>query len=411
MRAYVLSTGDELIRGRTLDTNTSEIARALAAEGVTVIGASLVGDDEADLVAAIRRAAGEADVVILSGGLGPTEDDCTRRAVAAAVGVPLERVPEIADALRQRFAARGMTMAPSNLLQADRPVGAETLPNRFGTAPGFAMSLGNATLFALPGPPHEMRGVLTEELLPRLRRLLPAERRVVRTRALETFGEREATIGEKIRDLMARGRQPRVGTTAGRGVIRVIVHAEGSETEVEAALAKEEAEIRRRLGASVYGVDGETLPEVVGRMLLARGMTLAVAESCTGGLIGASMTEVAGISSVFLGGVIAYANAVKIRELGVDAATLDRVGAVSEEVARAMASGVRAKFGSDVGIGITGVAGPDGGSPEKPVGTVHVALDVRGTVTHRRLSLPGDRALVREIAAKCALDLVRRTIG
>lgn len=411
MRAYVLSTGDELIRGRTLDTNTAEVARALGAEGVTVVGASLVGDDEADLVAAIRRAAGNADIVVLSGGLGPTEDDCTRRAAAAAAGVALERVPEIESWLRERFRARGMTMAPSNLLQADRPAGAETLPNRFGTAPGFVVRVGAATLFALPGPPHEMRGVLVEELLPRLRRLLPAERRVVRTRALETFGEREATIGEKIRDLMARGREPRVGTTAGRGVIRVIVHAEGPEAEVEAALDREEAEIRRRLGASVYGVDGATLPEVVGRLLLAKGLTLAVAESCTGGLIGGAITEVPGISSVFLGGVIAYANEVKVRELGVAQADLDRVGAVSEEVARAMASGVRSKFGSDLGVGITGIAGPDGGTAEKPVGTVHLALDVRGTVTHRRLSLPGDRSLVREIAAKCALDLIRRTIG
>jgi nicotinamide-nucleotide amidase len=256
-----------------------------------------------------------------------------------------------------------------------------------------------------------MRGVLGEEVLPRVRRLLPSDRRVIRTRSIETFGEREATIGEKIRDLMARGREPRVGTTAGRGVIRVIVHAEGSVQDVEASLARDEAEIRRRLGTAVYAVDGETLPEVVGRLLVARKMTLAVAESCTGGLIGAAITDVPGISLVFLGGVIAYANAVKVRELGIDPALIDSVGAVSEEVARAMASGVRARFESDVGIGITGVAGPGGGSVEKPVGTTHLALDVRGTVTHRRLSLPGDRSLVREIAARCALDLVRRTIG
>lgn len=414
MRAYILSTGDELVRGRTLDTNTSEIARALQAEGVTVVGASLVGDDEAALADAVRRAAAAADVVFISGGLGPTEDDCTRRAVATAVGLPLERVPELVADLERRFAARGAPMQASNLLQADRPVGAESLPNRHGTAPGFAVGIAGATLYALPGPPHEMRGVLREEVLPRIRRILPGTRRVVRTRTLETFGEREATVGEAIADLMARGREPRVGTTATRGTIRVVIHAEGEANEVEAALAHSEAEIRRRLGAIVFGADGETFPEVVGRALLRSHATLAVAESCTGGLIGGALTEVPGISAAFLGGVIAYTNAVKVRELGVDPALLDgpgAVGAVSAEVAGAMASGVRARFGSDLGLAITGIAGPGGGTASQPVGLVHYALDVRGTVTHRRAVLPGDRSLVREIAVKSALDLLRRSIN
>jgi nicotinamide-nucleotide amidase len=411
VRAYILSTGDELVRGRTLDTNTSEVARALQAEGVAVAGASLVGDDESALSAAIFRACAECEVVVISGGLGPTEDDCTRRAAAAAAGVGLERVPEIERALRERFRARRTAMPASNLLQADRPAGAETLPNRHGTAPGFALRLGGAVLFALPGPPHEMRGVLQEEVLPRLRAMLPAVRSVIRTRTLETFGEREAAVGEAIADLMARGRQPRVGTTATRGVIRVVIHAEGEQNEVEDALVRTEAEVRRRLGDVVFGADGETLPGVVGGILLARRTTLAVAESCTGGLVGGALTEVPGVSAVFAGGVIAYANEVKVRELGVDPAVLARVGAVSEEVARSMASGVRAKFGTDLGLAVTGIAGPDGGTAEKPVGLVHFALDVRGAVTHRRAVLPGDRTLVRDIAVKSALDLVRRALA
>jgi competence/damage-inducible protein CinA-like protein len=411
VKAFVVSTGDELVRGRTEDTNTAEIARALLDEGVEVLGAEVVGDDAAALEAVFRRALAAAETVVVSGGLGPTEDDCTRAAAAAAGGVALERVPELEAALRARFTGRGMRMPESNLLQADRPVGAETLPNRLGTAPGFAMRVGGATLYALPGPPMEMRAVLAEEVLPRLRALLPSPRRVVRTRTIETFGEREAAVGEALRDLMARGRRPSVGTTATRGVIRVVVHAEGPEADVEAVLASDEAEIRRRLGAIVYGADGVTLAEVVGRSLLASRTTIAVAESCTGGLVGASLTEVPGISAVFAGGVIAYANEVKVRELGVDAALLARVGAVSEEVARAMASGVRSRFATDLGLAITGIAGPDGGTPEKPVGTVHLALDLRGTVVHRRAVLPGDRSLVREIAAKAALDLVRRTLA
>jgi len=408
MRAWILSTGDELIRGRTADTNTAEIARALAAEGVPVAGATLVGDDEEALADAIRRACAAADVVIVSGGLGPTVDDCTRAAVARAAGVTLVRDAALEAALRARFAVRATAMPASNLLQADRPDGAETLPNRHGTAPGFVVRVGGSTLFALPGPPHEMRGVLAEEALPRLRALLGPSRTVVRTRALETFGEREAAVGEAIADLMARGRSPRVGTTATRGTIRVVIHAEGEASAVDAAIAATEAEIRRRLGTIVFGADGETLGDVVAQSLLASGTTIAVAESCTGGLLGAALTDVPGMSASFRGGVVAYANEAKVALLGIDGALLDRVGAVSEDVARAMATAARVRFGADLGVGVTGIAGPGGGSAEKPVGLVHLAVDARGTVTHRRMVLPGDRALVREIAVKSALDLVRR---
>lgn len=409
MRAYILSTGDELVRGRTLDTNTSEIARALAAEGVTVVGAFIVGDDDAALVDAMRHAADAAELIVVSGGLGPTVDDCTRAAAARAAGVALVRRQEIVDHLNERYARRGMRLAESNLLQADAPAGAEILPNRHGTAPGFRVRIRGADLFALPGPPNEMRGVLAEEALPRIRAMAGGGR-VVRTRTLETFGEREATLGETIADLMERGREPRVGTTAVRGTIRVVIHAEGDAAEVDESLGRAEAEIRRRLGATVFGVDGETLPQVTGRLLLAARTSLATAESCTGGLVAGALTEVPGISAVFPGGVVTYANDEKTRLLGVPAELIARVGTVSEEVARAMASGVRERFGTDLGVALTGVAGPGGGTAEKPVGLVHVALDARGAVTHRRLVLPGDRALVREISVKSALDLVRRAL-
>jgi competence/damage-inducible protein CinA-like protein len=411
LRAYILSTGDELVRGRTADSNTAEIARALAEEGVSVVGAMLVGDDEDDLAAAISAAAERAEIVIVSGGLGPTVDDCTRNAAARAAGVALERRPEIEAWVRERFARRGMRMPESNLLQADAPAGAEILANRHGTAPGFVVAVKGARLFALPGPPAEMRGVLAEEALPRIRALAAGSGRVVRTRTLETFGEREAAVGEAIADLMRRGREPRVGTTAVRGVIKVVIHAEGGADEVRASLDATEAEIRRRLGPVVYGADGETLAGVVARGLIAHGTTIATAESCTGGLVAAALTDTPGVSAVFPGGVVTYSNAEKTRLLGVPEELIARVGAVSEEVARAMASGVRSRFGTDLGVALTGIAGPDGGTPEKPVGLVHVALDARGTVQHRRLLLPGDRALVREIAAKSALDLVRRALG
>ena len=411
MRAYVLSTGDELVRGRTIDTNTAEIARALAEEGVSVVGASIVGDDEDDLAAAIAAAAERAEIVVVSGGLGPTADDCTRGAAARAAGVALERRPEIAESLRERFARRRMTMPESNLLQADAPAGAEILANRHGTAPGFVVTVKGARVFALPGPPGEMRAVLAEEALPRIRALLGGGGRVVRTRTLETFGERESAVGETIADLMQRGREPRVGTTAVRGVIKVVIHAEGGADEVRETLDATEAEIRRRLGPIVYGKDGESLAGVVAQKLLARRTTIATAESCTAGMVAAALTETPGVSAVFPGGVVTYANEEKTRLLGVPEELLARVGAVSEEVARAMASGVRSRFGVDLGLALTGIAGPDGGTRAKPVGLVHVALDARGEVQHRRLLLPGDRALVREIAVKSALDLVRRALG
>jgi nicotinamide-nucleotide amidase len=411
VRAYVLSTGDELVRGRTLDTNAAEIARALGAEGLTVVGASLVGDDEPALAAAMLRAAECAEIVVVSGGLGPTLDDCTRGAAARAAGVALERRPEIEENLRERFAARRMRMPESNLLQADAPAGAEILVNRHGTAPGFRVRVRGSELFALPGPPHEMRAVLAEEALPRIRALVGGAERVVVVRTLETFGEREAAVGEAIAELMERGREPRVGTTAVRGTIRVVIHAEGGPAEAAEMVDRAEAEVRRRLGPIVFGVDGETLAGVAGRLLLRERATIATAESCTGGLVAGALTEVPGISAVFPGGVVTYADEEKSKLLGVPAELLMRVGAVSEEVACAMASGVRARFATDLGVALSGVAGPDGGTPEKPVGLVHLALDARGVVTHRRLLLPGDRALVREIAVKSALDLVRRALS
>jgi len=411
VRAYVLSTGDELVRGRTSDTNTAEIARELAALGVSVVGASIVGDDEPSLVAAMLSAADAAEIVVVSGGLGPTVDDCTRAAAARAAGVALERRAEIVAALAERHARRGLRMPESNLLQADAPAGAEILPNRHGTAPGFRVRVRGAELFALPGPPHEMRGVWAEEARPRIRALVGGAERVVLARTLETFGEREAAVGEAIADLMDRRREPRVGTTAVRGTIRVVIHAEGGPAEAAEMLDRAEAEIRRRLGPIVFGQDGETLAGAVGRLLLAKRATIATAESCTGGLVAAALTETPGISAVFPGGVVTYSNEEKTKLLGVPTEVLARVGAVSEEVARAMATGVRARFATDLGVGVTGIAGPDGGSDEKPVGLVHLALDARGVVTHRRVTLPGDRALVRELAAKSALDLVRRALS
>ncbi len=411
MRAAILSTGDELVRGRTQDRNAAEIARALSAEGLTVVSIAVVGDDPDALAEAILRAASVADVVVMSGGLGPTEDDCTRVAAARAAGTRVVRSPELVRWLEERWARRGQDMPVSNLLQADLPEGAEIVPNAYGTAPGFEVRVGEARLLALPGPPREMRGVLADEVLPRIRALRGETTRVVRTRSLETFGEREARVGELLGELMARDARPRIGTTAARGVIRVILHAEGDAAAVDALLDAAVAEVQGRLGRHVFGVDGQTLPEVVAAALVRSGTTISTAESCTGGLVAAALTSQPGVSAIFPGSVVAYANEEKTRLAGVPAALIEEHGAVSEEVARALADGVRERFATDLGIGITGIAGPDGGTEEKPVGLAHLALAAEGHTTHRRLLLPGDRALVRELATKCALDLVRRHLG
>jgi len=408
--AFILSTGDELVRGRTQDRNAAELARALSAEGLSVVGITVVGDDLAALVAAVRRAAHAADVVVMTGGLGPTEDDCTRAAAARAAGVTLRRDASLEEWLHARWAGRGLDMPESNLRQADLPEGAEALPNAHGTAPGFQVTIDGSTVFALPGPPREMRGMLADEVLPRIRALVGQVDHVVRTRTLETFGARESDLGERIADLMARDSWPRVGTTAMRGTIRVVLHSEGPENEVEAGLDRVEADVRSRLGALVFGRDGATLPEVVVERLIATGTTISFAESCTGGLGASALTSVAGASAVFPGSFVTYADEQKTELLGVAAETLEREGAVSEAVARAMATGVRARFGTDLGVAVTGIAGPGGGSEQRPVGTVHLALASERAVTHRRVVLPGDRALVREIAVKCALDLVRRAL-
>ncbi len=410
MRAYILSTGDELVRGRTLDRNAGEIAAALSAEGLTVVGMTTAGDEQPELVAAMRRACHAADIVVMSGGLGPTEDDCTRSAAAQAAGVSLRRDPALEAWLRERWAERGLTMPRSNLRQADLPEGADAVPNAYGTAPGFRVEIDGSHLFALPGPPREMRGVLADEVIPRIRRIAGPGDQVVQTRTVETFGARESDVGERIADLMGRDARPRVGTTAARGTIRVVLHAEGPQVEVAALLADGEAEIRRRLGKLVFGVDGATLADVVGTRLLAMGTTVSCAESCTGGLLAGALTGVPGVSDVFPGAVVTYSNTEKTRLLGVPEELIATAGAVSEDVARAMAEGVRASFATDLGIAVTGIAGPAGGSVLKPVGTVHLALASAAGTTHRRVVLPGDRELVRELAVKCALDLLRRAL-
>ena len=406
MYAVIVAVGDELTSGATVDTNSAYLARRLAELGIETLRHETVGDDTAAIAEAITRAAAEAELVIVTGGLGPTPDDLSRRALASAMGVELVEDPRQAERIAAFFARRGREMKPSNRAQALVPRGAEAIDNDRGTAPGLAANVGKSRVFILPGPPHEMREMFTARVLPEL-----SADAAIATRLIHTFGAGESDVAGAIADLMDRRANPRVGTTAQAGVVTVRITARGRDAEAAEELAEKVAElVKARLGELVFGTGEETLSGVVGSLLRSAGQSLAVAESCTGGLLGALLTDVPGASEYFLGGVVAYANEAKAGLLDVPWELLRTHGAVSEPVAGAMAAGARGRFGADWGIGITGIAGPAGGSAKKPVGLVYIALAGPGIDQVHRQVFPGTREVIRRRAALAALDHLRRAL-
>ncbi|HEU4629497.1 MAG TPA: competence/damage-inducible protein A [Gemmatimonadaceae bacterium] len=414
MQIEIITIGDELLLGFTIDTNAAHLARELAEEGVGVARRMTVGDEAAAIATAVREALDRTGAVITTGGLGPTADDLTRDAIAALFGRTLRRDEAIAERLRGWWRSRGLPgeMPESNLVQTLVPEGARVLPNRHGTAPGLFLEDERGRWVAmLPGVPREMRGLLADELLPIIRQRKAGEGRVIRSRTLRTTGIGESALADRLGNLD-------VGTL---GVaLAYLPGAEGVDlrltvrgvppTEADARLEAAAAQLRAVVGDRIYGEDHDDLASVVLGACRTRGWRLAVAESCTGGLLGGRLTTPAGSSDVFEGGVIAYDNRVKVALLGVDPAVLAVQGAVSEPVARQMASGVRERLGTDVGVAVTGIAGPTGGTPEKPVGTVWLAVDAAGATHAARVHLVGDRAEIRWRAAQGALDLVRRAL-
>ncbi len=400
----ILSTGDELLTGQVVDTNSAWLMDRLWDLGVMVRRKTLVGDDRADLDAAIRETTSRADLVVMSGGMGPTEDDLTSERIAAVLGVPLERHEPSLHAIEERFRKLGRAMTPNNAKQALFPRGAEVIPNRFGTAPGFSVHLGRAQVVCLPGVPVEFKGLADEWLLPRLRTSVAD---VPTSRLVKLFAVGESNADHAMRPVMddPANAGVRFGYRAHWPEIHVKWSVSGHDAEVRADRIL--AAVRGIFGDAIFGEGKDELPELVVARLAARGERLAVAESCTGGLLAELVTRVPGASSVIDLGVVAYANAMKERVVGVPAALLAAHGAVSEPVARALAEGVRAAAGATWGIGITGIAGPTGGTPDKPVGTVHVALaGPRGTA-HVARTWRGDRDRIRKTAAYDALDLLR----
>lgn len=415
MNVELVTIGDELLLGFTVDTNAAHLARELSALGIGVVRRATVGDDTVAIVNALRDALERTGAVITTGGLGPTSDDRTREAVAELFGRRLSLDGAIAERLRAWWDGRGSPhgMPESNLVQALLPEGARVLENRHGTAPGLWLEDDRGRWVAvLPGVPREMRGMLADELVPLLVARAAASgaaASVVRSRTLRTTGIAESLLADRLsalsRDVLAADLAYLPGAD---GVDLRLTVRELSADAADALLDRAAALVRAAVSRYVYG-EGETdLAAVVLDAYRARGWSIAIAESCTGGLLGARLTAPAGASDVLEGGVISYANSVKTEMLGVPAPMLAEHGAVSEAVARTMASGARARMHATVGVGITGVAGPGGGSAEKPVGTVWIGLDVHGAVSARLLRLPGDRAEIRQRAAQEALRLLLR---
>jgi nicotinamide-nucleotide amidase len=403
----ILSTGDELLTGQIVDTNSPWLMDRLWDLGLLVRRKTLVGDDRDDLLAALRETAARADVVVMSGGLGPTEDDLTAESVARAAGVPLELDAASLEAIRARFERLGRTMTPNNEKQAWFPRGATVLPNRFGTAPGFSVRLGNAEVICLPGVPVEFRGLCDELVLPRLAARAGA---VPAARLVKLFGVPESHADARMRPVMDAYPDVRFGYRAHWPEIHVKwrVTGEGAAARADAILT----EVRALFGDAIWSESPkEELAEVVLRLLVARGERLALAESCTGGLVAQLVTSVAGSSEAFDLGVVAYANETKTAFVDVPADLLAAHGAVSEPVARALAEGVRLRAAATWGIGITGIAGPGGGTEQKPVGTVHVAIaGADGTRALARRYV-GDRERVRRTAAYEALNALRLALA
>ena len=413
MNAEIIAIGSELLTPYRQDTNSLYLTDKLNQMGVEVSFKTVVGDSMENLTQAATVAFSRADVIIFMGGLGPTEDDLTREAVAAALGLPLRRDPAIVTWLEERFAAHGWKMAPNNLKQADVIVGATSLPNANGSAPGMWISGkydGHAKItMLLPGPPHELKALFEEQCIPRLRAKVPAQ--FIVTRELKITGMGESQCDARVAPIYKTFTDVQTTILAGAGEIQLHLKTRAATLDAAQKRVDELVElIEAEIGDFVFSDNGDSMEQIVGYYLQMRSATLAVAESCTGGLIGERITSVSGSSRYFLGGAVVYSNEMKTELAGVPARLIQKEGAVSSKVAAALAEGIRTRCDATLGLAVTGVAGPNGGSAEKPVGLVFHALasDSGTEVVERRFA--GDRKRIRWFASQQALDMVRRKL-
>ena len=410
----IVTIGTEILLGQLIDTNSAHVARVLADSGIDVFQKHSVGDNAERLEAMLRGALERSDGVITTGGLGPTVDDLTKEAVAAAVGVRFEEHEPSVRAIEARLASFGRTgpIAANNRRQAIMPVDGIVVDNPHGTAPGFiALRADGKFVACMPGVPSEMKPMLAERVVPWLVKRFGV-REGIYTRTIHTIGIPESEVDARIETLFRTLENPKIAVLAHTFAVDVKIMAKAADrAAADALIAPIEAEVRERIGAGIYGVDQETLAGALVRRIVARGETLATAESLTGGAVSDTIVRVAGASQCFRGGVVAYDNAIKTALLDVDAGTLERYGAVSEEVAREMARGACARLGSTIGIATTGIAGPSGGSIQKPIGLVYVAVAFAGSeVTVSRVTLPGSRDDIRQRSTLVALNLLWREL-
>ena len=412
-RAAILAVGSELLTPSRIDTNSLFITEQLNLLGIEVATKSIVGDDHEELGAALRSALSRVDLIVCSGGLGPTDDDVTRDVVAEVLGRPLAENEQITAKIQARFAARGLQMPDINRRQAMVPEGARVLDNANGTAPGLWLDDGDRLILLLPGPPRELKRMLTDLAAGPLGDRAPGLSLV--RRVLRISGRTESHTEEAVRPLYAEWARATIPISAtilaSLGQIELHLSAcSASRAETEAALDAASAQVADRLGADVFSRDGRSMEHVVGDLLVERNMRIAVAESCTGGLIMSRLTDVPGSSRYVDRGVVLYSNEAKTELLGVAPTLIEEHGAVSEEVAIAMAEGMRVHARTDIGVGVTGIAGPGGGTPQKPVGTVAIAASISGLMRSRVFRFVGDREQVKFQASQAALDMVRRML-
>jgi len=419
IKAEIIAVGSELLFGGRIDTNSVFLAELLAEQGIEVRFKTVVGDEIDDMCGALTVASKRATIVLVTGGLGPTVDDLTREAVAKVTGNPLGLRPHALRSIQERFKLARRTVSSNQRKQAFLPTGSDLLRNSAGTAPGFSLKWKRCRIFCLPGVSHEARKMFTESVLP----ILVKERFVgegIESRSLETFGLIEGVIDERIQGIIPESSGVRLGILASPLGVSISLTREHRFNQVKANVGKGKTyeshlplelylkELSKNLGSCVYGFDGVSMEEIIGETLTARGLTLALAESCTGGLIGHRLTQIAGSSGYLDRGVVCYSNKAKIELLGVRKSLLVKHGAVSTPVAKAMAQGIRTRSGVDLGLSVTGIAGPGGGTDKKPVGLVYVGLATPKKTFTKEFRFYGDRNMVKLRSSQGALDVLRR---
>jgi len=404
--ASIVSIGNEVLSGHTVDTNTASLSRKLISIGIPVASSYMVGDDINAIVRAFNLASTDAEVVLATGGLGPTDDDLTRQALAKFLDVELQLQNELLQKIQNFFTNRNLQMPEKNRIQAYIPAGAKALANNLGTAPGIMAEVNGKLLIALPGVPSEMERMFEESVLPELQQFAGGQAVIIRK--LKCFGAGESTIAELVGPIMQRGRNPLINCTVKCGIITLHIIATAKDKDRAQQMAEEdEKSLRDKLGELVYGTGDQTLAEVVGEKLAQQKKTIALAESCTGGCLAKLLTDIPGASRFFTYGWVTYSNRAKTSELGIPADLIEKYGAVSGQVAQAMAKGARKRAATDFAIGITGIAGPTGATEQKPVGLVYISVDSNSGCETKRCLFSHDRALIRFRAANTALNILR----